>query len=355
MGSPTNAAPFSLGNRSLGQGYPCFLIAEAGVNHNGNPEMAISLVDAAAKAGVCSVKFQTFHAERMCSPTAPKARYQKASGLPSESQLEMIRRLELSEETHRALIRRCGERGILFLSSPFDEASADLLCRLGVAALKIPSGELTNLPFLDHVASLGQPVILSTGMASLDEVEEALERLSALRTAGIALLHCVSAYPADPGDVNLRAMYTLRERFGLPVGLSDHTEGIEIPLAAAALGACIIEKHFTLDRTLPGPDHRASLEPPAMAALATGVRKIEAALGNGVKRPAASEQETAAVARKSIIAAVDIPKGVVIRDDMLLIARPGTGLAPARIREVVGRSTVRPIPSGTLLSEEDFQ
>ncbi|MBV9499257.1 MAG: N-acetylneuraminate synthase, partial [Acidobacteriaceae bacterium] len=297
--------PVLIAEREIGPGLPCLLIAEAGVNHNGSLDMALRLVDAAVDAGADIVKFQTFKSEEVVTPQAPKADYQLQNSGRDESQLEMIKRLELPEEAFSTIQSHCRERGIVFLSTPFDCHSADLLYGMGVPAFKIPSGEITNHPFLAHIARKGKPLIVSTGMSDLQEVANAVEVLHAAANRELVLLHCVSNYPAAPACVNLRVMKTLEERFGVPVGYSDHTEGTAIALAAAAMGACVIEKHFTLDRTLPGPDHRASIEPLELAAMVRSVRDVEAALGDGVKRPAAGEGNTAAVARRSLVAAHD--------------------------------------------------
>ena len=286
---------FTLAGRPIGQGR-CFVIAEAGVNHNGEIGKALALVDVAAAAGADAVKFQTFSAARIAVADAPKARYQERDQSPT--QREMLRRLELDEPMHRQLIARAAERKIVFLSSPFDEISADLLEKLDIAAFKIPSGELTNTPFLRHVAAKRRPMIVSTGMANLDEVCDAVAAIGS-ESGGLALLHCVSAYPAEPRDANLRAVAALENTFNVPVGWSDHMLGTEVALAAAALGAAVIEKHLTLDRALPGPDHAASTEPAEFAALVRSIRTIESALGSGEKRPTAAEAEIAAVARRA--------------------------------------------------------
>jgi sialic acid synthase SpsE len=266
----------------------------------------------------------------------------------------MLRHLELSADAHRELQSYCHECGIIFLSTPFDDVAVDLLDELGVPAFKISSGDLTNSPLLEHVASKGKPVILSTGMSELSEL---IEAVSVLNTAGCenpVLLHCVSNYPADPAEVNLRAMQTMRSAFDVPVGFSDHTEGIDVALAAVALGACVIEKHFTLDRTLPGPDHRASLEPAELRELVRSIRRVETALGNGRKVPSASELETAKVARRSLVAARDIPAGVTLERSMVVMRRPGTGMSPGMIETLLNRRTVREIAAGTLLDEDMF-
>jgi sialic acid synthase SpsE len=298
------------------------------------------------------VKFQTFRADRLASASAPKAEYQARATGSGESQLEMLRRLELARETHVELLGRCRERGLVFLSTPFEEESADFLESLGVAAFKVPSGEVTNLPFLAHLARKGRPIILSTGMATLDEVSGAVRCLRENGDPALALLHCVSRYPAEPRDANLRAMRTMADAFGVPVGYSDHTPGLEVALAAAALGAAVIEKHFTLDRSLPGPDHAASLEPGELAALVRGVRTVESALGHGRKEPVPAEAETAAVARKSLVALVDLPAGTVLDASVVGPRRPGTGLSPALAPQLVGRRTRSAIRAGTPITWE---
>ena len=337
------------GGRKIGPGQPCFIIAEAGVNHNGRLDLARRLVEVAARAGADAIKFQTFTAERLVTPDAPKAEYQGRATGAAESQYDMLRRLELSAAAHQELMTCCREQGILFMSTPFDEESADFLETLGVPGFKIASGEITNLPLLTHVARKGKPMIVSTGMARLGEVEAAVEAISAMGHRSYALLHCVSDYPASAADANLRAMHTLRAAFDVPVGYSDHTEGIEVALAAAALGACIIEKHFTLDRSLPGPDHGASLEPEELRRLVQGIRTVEAALGHGRKEPTRGEASTAAAARKSLAASRDIPAGTVLTDDLIAVKRPGTGLPPAMRPHLLGRTARVPIPAGSLL------
>lgn len=341
-----------LAGREIGPDRPCFIIAEAGVNHNGDPELARRLIDVAVEAGADAVKFQTFKAERLMTPSAPKAAYQKASTGPTGSQLDVIRKLELSGEVFRSLRDYCVKKGILFLSTPFDEESADFLDELGVPVFKIPSGEITNPSFLAHVARKGKPIILSTGMADEVEVARAVEAIRATGHTQLILLQCTSAYPADPGDANLRAMLTLGQSFGVAVGYSDHTLGVETALAAVALGACVVEKHFTLDRNLPGPDHQASAEPAELAALVRGIRCVEKALGDGRKAPAAAEADTAAVARKSLVAAVDIPAGTVLTEAMITAKRPGTGIPPAEAGRVVGREAVRDIHKGEIIAWE---
>ena len=341
-------------NKLIGPGQPVFVIAEAGVNHNGDLKLARALIDVAVEAGADAVKFQTFRADRLATPNAPKAEYQLQTTGDAESQFEMLRRLELSADAHRELQAYCHERGIIFLSTPFDEEAVDLLDELGVPAFKISSGDLTNSPLLEHVAGKGKPVILSTGMSELSEL---IEAVSVLNTAGCenpVLLHCVSNYPADPAEVNLRAMQTMRSAFDVPVGFSDHTEGIDVALAAVALGACVIEKHFTLDRASPGPDHRASLEPAGLRELVRSIRRVETALGSGRKVPTASELETAKVARRSLVAAHDIPAGATLKRDMVMMRRPGTGMSPAMLDTLLDRQATRDIAAGTLLDADMF-
>ncbi len=345
------------------------VIAEAGVNHNGSLQRALELVDAAAAAGADIVKFQTFRAGRLASRSAPKANYQKRETGTSESQLDMLRALELDEAAHHALISRCAEKGIEFLSTPFDHESLDLLVRtLDLPRLKLGSGDLTNAPLLLAIARSAKPLILSTGMATLSAVEEALgvlafgyasdsdtnPSITAFRSAyesdagqqvlqnNVALLHCTTEYPTPVGDVNLRAMDTLRQAFGLEVGYSDHTHGTAISLAAVARGANIVAKHFTLDRNLPGPDHKSSLEPEELADMVANIRQIEVALGNGIKRPAESERPNRIVARKSLVAARPIRAGERFSAENIDIKRPGGGVAPVRYWEFLGKKAPRP-------------
>jgi N,N'-diacetyllegionaminate synthase len=347
------SSAFDIGGMRIGEGR-CFVIAEAGVNHNGSAELAVRLIEAAVAAGADAVKFQTFKAELEISASAPKATYQQTATDPDESQLEMVRALELSDEEFAKLKTHCDERGIIFLSTPFDHSSVDLLNRLGVPAFKVSSGDITNLPLIRHMGGLGVPAILSTGMAYLEEVEEAAAVLAEARCPALAILHCVSNYPAAPEDTNLRAMDTLREAFGVPVGLSDHSAGIEIAIGAVARGAAVIEKHFTLDKTLAGPDHKASLDPTELRALVTGIRKIEAALGDGVKAPRASESNTREVARRSLFLRVDLRGGQDIAPDDLIALRPAGGIPPNEIETVVGRHAVRDLAAGTMLRPADF-
>lgn len=318
-----------------------FIIAEAGVNHNGDMNLAKRLIDAAKSAGADAVKFQTFKAKDLVSKAAPKAGYQKLTAETDEGQLEMLERLELSHSNFKDLHGYCEEKGILFLSSAFDLDSIDVLEKLDMPVYKVPSGEITNLPYLIKIAGTGKPVIISTGMSDLDEVESAIEALRDHGAGKITLLHCNTQYPTPFEDANLKAMLTLKERFGLAVGYSDHTLGIEAPIAAAALGATVIEKHFTLDKTLKGPDHRASLDPLELKAMVTSVRNIEAALGDGIKRPSVSENTNKEAVRKSIVARRNIVKGEIFTQENLTVKRPGNGISPMRWFEVLGISASR--------------
>ena len=343
-----------LGGKRVGVGRPCFVIAEAGVNHNGNLDTAIRMVEAAVLARADAVKFQTFRTDKLVTPSAPMAGYQSANIGRAGTQREMLAALELSEQAHRKLAALCRRKGILFLSTPFDEESADFLDELGIPAFKIGSGELTNLPFLAHVARKRKPMIVSTGMADLREVGQAVQTIRRAGNSRIILLHCVSAYPADPATVNLRAMATLSGRFGVPAGFSDHTRGIEVAVGAAALGACVIEKHFTLDRRMSGPDHRASLEPRELAAMVYAIRTVQSALGDGVKRPVAAERNTARVARRSLVAARNIKAGEKLDRVAIVIKRPGTGLPASALESLVGRRAKMNIFGGTLLKPTMF-
>jgi len=315
-----------------------FIIAEAGVNHNGSLDLALRLIDAAQASGADAVKFQTFRADLLAARSAPKAAYQKRATGAAESQFEMLRRLELDAGAHRRLIDHCRQVGIQFLSSPFDLQSVGLLAKMGVRIFKVPSGEITNLPFLQRVARKRKPVILSTGMSTLGEVEEAVNVLKAAGVSQLSLLHCVTEYPAPYAEINLRAMLTLKAAFGLPVGYSDHTPGIEIAIAAVAMGAEIIEKHFTLDRLLPGPDHAASLDPSELRQMVVAIRNVEATLGSGIKAPAACELPNIPVARKSVVAARDLTAGHRLASRDMDIKRPGNGFAPKLLPDLIGRS-----------------
>lgn len=329
-----------------------YLIAEAGVNHNGDLSLALRLIDAAARSGADAVKFQTFQAELLATAAAPKARYQRLKTNGRESQLAMLKRLELSPRDHEILIARCRKLRLEFLSTPFDAPSADLLERLGVRMFKIPSGEITHAALLCHIARKGRPVLLSTGMSSLAEVAQAVRIIRDNGNPPLALLHCVSSYPANPADANLRAMQTMARRFGLSVGFSDHTPGLEVAVAAAALGAAVIEKHFTLDKRLPGPDHAMSLEPDELREFVRAVRSAVSALGDGRKEPRPSEAEIRRVARRSLVLACDASAGEKLTLDMLAAKRPGTGIPPTQAASVLGRRLRRAAVQDTLLRRE---
>lgn len=316
-----------------------FIIAEAGVNHNGDPGLALKLVDAAAEAGADAVKFQAFRAELVAVKAAPKADYQIAATGSGEGQLEMLRRLQLDDAAYRRLADRAKARGLTFLCSPFDAPSVDLVLSLGVPAMKIPSGEIVNLPLLRRIGASGLPVILSTGMAEMAEIEAAVAALLAAGTPRdkITLLHCNTEYPTPFADVNLRVMETLRRKFGMHVGYSDHTPGIEAAVAAVALGAEVIEKHLTLDHALPGPDHKASLEPPVFKAMVTAIRHVEEAMGNPDKSPSPSEAHNRSSVRRSLVAARAIRAGEKFGPHNVVPKRPAGGISPMRWDEVMGR------------------
>ncbi|MDM7980541.1 MAG: N-acetylneuraminate synthase [Rhizobium sp.] len=339
-----------------------FVIAEAGVNHNGSLDLARALVDAAADAGANAIKFQTFTAEKVVQKTAAKAQYQRES-TGSGTQFDMLKKLELSDDMHDDLIAYCAKRGIEFMSTPFDLEAADFLASRGLARLKVPSGELTNHRFLAHLASKGLPLILSTGMGNLAEVEEAIEAVRAGRIAAghrdlpenyLTVLHCTSNYPAKLEDVNLRAMRTMADKTGLPIGYSDHTLGIAVCAAAVALGATVIEKHFTLDRTMEGPDHKASLEPSELTAMIAQIRAIEKALGSAVKAPTASELEMLKLARRSVVAAKALKTGDIIAADALDTLRPAGGIEPKHFNSLIGRIVARDVPEGAALQWDDI-
>jgi N,N'-diacetyllegionaminate synthase len=315
-----------------------FIIAEAGVNHNGDLDLAKKLIDAASFAGADAVKFQTFNSKRLVSKFAQKAEYQKLSTDVNETQLEMLKKLELSKEGHYELLGYCRLKKIIFLSSPFDLESVDFLKELGLEVFKIPSGEITNLPFLRKIGSLKKTVILSTGMSNISEVEDALNVLveSGTDKKNISILHCNTEYPTPFTDVNLNAMKPIADTFKTAVGYSDHTIGISVSLAAVALGATIIEKHFTLDKEMEGPDHKASLNPQELNDLVSGIREIEQALGLSVKSPTPSESKNIKVARKSIVALRDILKGEVLSEENLTVKRPGTGISPMKWDSIIG-------------------
>ena len=317
------------------------IIAEAGVNHNGNLDLALKMVDEAKRAGADIVKFQTAIPEKVISKYADKAEYQKKTTGNEESQLEMCKRIHLKLSDYDIIKKYCEEVGIEFLSTPFDLESIDYLEKLGMRLWKIPSGEITNLPYLIKIAKTGKPVIMSTGMSELNEVEEAVNVLKENGAGEITLFHCTTEYPAPFESVNLRAMNTLREKFETDVGYSDHTVGFEAAVAAAVLGASVIEKHFTLNHNMEGPDHKASLEPEEFEVMVNNIRLIEKALGDGVKQPAEAEKKNIAIARKSIVAARDIKKGEIFTEDNITVKRPGSGISPMKWFEVLGTEAVR--------------
>jgi N,N'-diacetyllegionaminate synthase len=319
------------------------IIAEAGVNHNGDWDLARRLIDVAADSGADLVKFQTFSADRLVTRLAPKAAYQRETSDSDQSQHGMLKKLELTDAMHEELIAHCRSRGIRFFSTGFDRESLDLLAGLGLDRFKVPSGEVTNLPYLRQIGGYGKPVIVSSGMASLDEIEAAIVVLEQAGTTRdrITVLHCTTAYPTPMADVNLRAMLTIRDTLRVAVGYSDHTLGIEVPVAAVALGATVIEKHFTLDRSLPGPDHKASLKPEELAAMVVAIRNIELAMGDATKQLRPSEAENVLVARKSLVAARAIRAGERFDETNLAVKRPGTGVSPMRWDEVVGQKARR--------------
>lgn len=354
---------------------PVFVIAEAGVNHNGDVGLALELVDVAAATGADAVKFQTFQADRLVTRSAEKAQYQVDNTGEAGGQLEMLKRLELSEDAHRKLVERCVARGIAFMSTAFDAASLEILARLGMPAIKVPSGDITCAPLLLQAAQLRQRLIVSTGMSTLTDIEQALGVIAfGLTRDGVpasradceaayfspegcdalaryvTLLHCVTQYPAPPEAVNLRAMDTMAAAFGLPVGYSDHTSGSEIAIAAVARGASVIEKHFTLDRALPGPDHAASLEPGELAQMVRGIRAVELALGHSIKQPAPAEIGNRAVVRRSVVAGRAIAQGERLSLDMLACKRPGDGLSPIDIWALQGKVATRDYAQDELLS-----
>lgn len=327
------------------------IIAEAGVNHNGDLAVAKQLIDAAAKAGADLVKFQTFSANRIVTRTASKADYQVQNTNRQESQHKMLRRLELSAGMHNELIEHCAARNIGFLSTAFDIGSIDLLVHLGQDHFKIPSGEITNLPYLRHIGRLGQAIILSTGMATLGDIEAAIDVLELAGTSrtNITVLHCTTEYPTPMAEVNLRAMRNIQRAFGVEVGYSDHTPGIEVAIAAVAMGASVIEKHFTMDRNLPGPDHKASLEPDGLVDMVSAIRNIEIALGDGIKRLTQSEARNKPVMRKSLVASQIIKAGEIFSTKNITAKRPGTGISPMRWDEVSGRTAPRDFAEDELI------
>src|SRR5438552_8679129 len=331
-----------VGNARIGGGERCFIIAEAGVNHNGDGGLAHRLVDAAADAGADAVKFQTFDPDQLVSRA-------------DEAQLEMARTLVLPHEVFEQLSRHATERHLMFLSTPFDEGSADFLDSLGVPAFKVPSGEITNLPFLAHIARKGKPMLISTGMSNLPEVVDALDIVRAEGNPPVALFHCVTHYPADPGECNLRAMATMRSLLHAPIGWSDHSEGSSLSVAAVAVGAELLEKHLSIDRSQPGPDHQASLEPAELRTLVTDARATEAALGDGFKATVQSERAVALAGRRSVHATRDIAAGEILQLSDLVLLRPGSGIPAAQAGQLLGRRLRESVPAGSLLREADLE
>ena len=352
---PENPTPLLLAGRQIGVSLPCFVMAEAGVNHNGDVALAHQLIDAAAAAGADAVKFQTFDPEKIAAPAALKADYQIENTGETGSQLDMLRQLVLPRPAYQELMQHAADKGLIFLSTPFDQPSADFLYDLGIPAFKVSSGDVTNHPFLEQLARSGLPILLSTGMSTLAEVASAVD---AIRTSGncpLALFHCVSNYPAAPDDCNLRAMETMRTAFGVPVGWSDHTDGIDISMAAVALGANLLEKHFTLDRGLPGPDHKASLEPDELRDMVKAIRRIESALGDGIKQPVESEIPIATIGRRSLYWRASLPEGAVVTPDDLTALRPASGISPAEQASLTRRRLARPVIAGEMVKPDDFE
>lgn len=318
-----------------------FIIAEAGVNHNGSLDNAKRMVECAAEAGADAIKFQTFKAETLVCKNAQKAEYQKEATGNEESQFDMLKKLELTEEEYEELKQYCGEKHIMFLSTPFDLDGLQYLNEIGMEIIKIPSGEITNYPYLREIGKIRKPIIMSTGMSTMAEVEEAVEVLQMNGAKDITLLHCNTQYPTPYGDVNLRAMLALKDKFHTEVGYSDHTLGIEVPIAATAMGATVIEKHFTLDRGMEGPDHKASLEPDELKCMIQSIRNVEQAMGTGIKEPTNSEYKNILVARKSIVARKQIQAGEIFTEENITTKRPGDGMSPMRWNEVIGKTASR--------------
>lgn len=326
-----------------------YIIAEAGVNHNGDLQVAKQMIEKAVESGVNAIKFQTFKSEKVISKHAKKAEYQVKNTRKKESQLEMIKKLELSFEDFKTLQGYCELKGIDFLSTAFDFESIIFLESIGMKTWKIPSGEITNLPYLIKIAQINKPVILSTGMSTMQDIRAAVQVLKKHGSGDITVLHCTTEYPTPFEDVNLAAMKTINEEFGVPIGYSDHTSGIEIPIAAVAMGATVIEKHFTLDRNMEGPDHKASLEPDELKAMVNAIRNVEVSIGNSEKQPAQSEKKNMAVARKSIVANCLIKQGEVFTEENLTVKRPGNGISPMKWFEVLGQPAVRDFEEDELI------
>lgn len=352
---PLHMNSISIADRKIGLGHPVFIIAEAGVNHNGELRLAYQLIDAAAEAGVDAVKFQTFKAEKLVTKSAKMADYQVTNTGKEESQFEMLRKLELDYEAHAELKHYAESKGLVFLSTPFDLEGIDFLTDLGLDVLKAGSGDLSNLPYLKKMASKGIPMIISTGMAVMEECQEAVQAIEEVGNPGLVVLHCTTNYPCPLDEVNLSAMQTMASKLGCLIGYSDHTDGILVPQLAVAAGACVLEKHFTLDRKMEGPDHSASLEPNELKAMVKAVRQVEAIMGSAVKAPNASERKIMEAARKSIVAAIDIEAGTKISAEMLDFKRPGTGISPKKMALLEGKVSRVKISADTLLSWEMFE
>jgi N,N'-diacetyllegionaminate synthase len=340
--------------KEIGGDATCFIIAEAGVNHNGSIKLAKKMVNLAKKIGADAIKFQTFKSENLVSKNIKIANYQKNNICKKENQLKVLKKLELDYKDFIEIKKYCDKKKIIFLSTPHTDDAIDFLEPL-VPAYKIASGDLTNLPFLEKVAKKKKPIILSTGMGNLKEVKEAVKTIKKSGNNKIILLHCTTSYPCPLEDVNLRAMLTLKKEFNLPVGYSDHTLGILVPIIAVAMGAKIIEKHFTLNKSLPGPDHKASLEPKEFKEMVKSIREVEKALGSGIKKPTKSEEKIKKVVRKSIIAKIDIPKGEKIREEMLIIKRPGIGIEPKYISKIIGKIAKQEIKKDSLIKFQDLK
>jgi len=339
-----------IGNTRIGTGEPCFIIAEAGVNHNGDLNRAIHMIDAAVEAGANAIKFQTINAENLVTRTAEKAEYQKTNRRDSSTQYQMLKKLQLSESEFNILFTYAKKKKILFLSTAFDDSSLDILIRLNVPAFKIPSGEITNFPLMKRIACEGKPILLSTGMSSLKEVKAAISFIQKQGCTEIIVLHCTTCYPAPLESVNLRVLETFRNLFHIPVGYSDHTRGIHVPVAAVALGACTIEKHFTLNRNLSGPDHAASLEPDEFQRMVEAIRDVEGALGTRIKKLQSCEKSNRMVARKSIVAQQEIRKDSRISQEMITLKRPGTGIEPRCLKKIIGKKAKCTIQKDTVIT-----
>ncbi len=346
-----NSLDISIGQRTVGSSSKVFVVAEIGINHDGHLEQAHKLIDAAADAGADAVKFQTFRADRLLIPAEERLAQQEPG---SESAYQLFQRLELSREAHEQLKSHADARGVVFLSTPFDEESADFLDQLGVPAFKVASADITHIPLLRHLAAKKRPILLSTGMSYLGEVSDALLALKSAGAKDILLLHCVSLYPAPPETLNLRSIATMRSQFGLPVGYSDHSEGFIIPLAAAAIGAVLIEKHFTLSKDLPGPDHKVSMDPAELHNLVHHLQNVEASLGDGRKHPAPAEEECRRESRRSIVVTVDVRATEVIAPWMVAIKRPGIGIEPRHVESVIGMRARRNLGKNSILQWEDL-